>query len=130
MTKAKTKPSLPVPGAGLKFPASGMPFVVYAQGVGLFEQLRANSTVALALDDGTSRDATVQSVQVGALIDLVASQGPQSVYTAGRVYSALSLVQALTDASPDDVIDVTKLYTAVMVVLPVDAPAPLAPVGA
>lgn len=121
MTTTKTVPALTVPGvSGLP---RGTPFSVYQRGADTFEALRINGPVALHLDDGSAAEATVQALQVGALVDLITNFGPQSVYTAGRIYSPLTLIQALTDAGEGAVLDVTRLYTAVTVLLPVQIPA-------
>lgn len=127
MTKKVTKPSINLAGPNLRLPQGGQ-VSVFQKGTDLYESARINGTVELAAEDGTKLDATVQTIQVGALIDLIGSYGPQNVYTYGRPYSALGLLQALTDASTDAVVDVTKLYTVVVVTTPMPAPvSPAAP---
>lgn len=124
---AKTTPAVPVvpvPGKNVA-PPLGSPFTVYAEGIDIYGKTRINGDIDLALDDGTTRRATVQGLQVAPLIDLIGNFGQQNVYTYGGIYSPLTLVQALTDASPADVLDVTKLYTALIVTLPMPSPAPL-----
>jgi hypothetical protein len=124
MAKSTAVPSLKIIGVATL--PQAYPFVVHSEGTDDYAALRINGKVNLELDDGSKVEASVQGLQVGALIDLLGSTGPQSIVTYGRVYSALSLVQALTDASPDDVLDVTKLYTAVTVTVP-QAPVPQIP---
>ncbi|MRI54068.1 hypothetical protein D8770_08895 [Methylobacterium sp. DB1607] len=121
MAKNAAKPSINLAGPNLRLPQGGQ-VSVFHKGTDLYEAARINGTVELAAEDGTKLDATVQTMQVGALIDLIGSYGPQNVYTYGRPYSALGLLQALTDASTDDVVDVTKLYTVVVVTTPMPAP--------
>lgn len=118
------KPTISIPGQNLRLP-QGSQISVFQRGTDLYETARINGTVALEVEGSAQVDATVQSMQVGALIDLIGNYGPQSVYTYGRPYSALGLLQSLTDASEDDVLDVTKLYTVVVVTTPM--PAPLMP---
>lgn len=121
MSKTAAKPTVTIPGQNLSLP-HGAQVSVFQKGTDLYEAARINGPVTLALDSGTQMDATVQTLQVGALIDLMAMYGPQSVYTYARPYSALGLLQTLTDASDEDVLDVTKLYTVVVVTTPMPAP--------
>jgi hypothetical protein len=125
MAKNAAKPTVTLSGQNLNLP-QGAQVSVFQKGTDLYEAARINAPVAHALDSGTQVDATVQSIQVGALIDLIGMYGPQSVYTYARPYSALALLQALTDASGEDALDVTKLYTVVVVTTPM--PAPIMPV--
>ena len=121
MSKTAAKPSVTIAGQNLNLP-QGAQVSVFHKGTDLYESARINASIELALEGGPTVDATVQAMQVGALIDLIGMYGPQSVYTYARPYSALALLQALTDASGEDAIDVTKLYTVVVVTTPMPAP--------
>lgn len=121
MSKTAVKPSVTIAGQNLNLPY-GAQVSVFQKGTDLYETARINGPVELEVEGGSKVDATVQSKQVGALIDLIGQFGPQSVYTYARPYSALGLLQALTDASEDDVLDVTKLYTVVVVTTPMPTP--------
>ncbi len=121
MSKTAAKPTVAIPGQNLNLPY-GAQVSVFQKGTDLYETARINAPVELAVESGTKIDAVVQSIQVGALIDLIGQFGPQSVYTYARPYSALGLLQALTDASGEDAIDVTKLYTVVVVTTPMPTP--------
>ncbi|MGW5960828.1 hypothetical protein [Methylorubrum thiocyanatum] len=121
MSKTAAKPSVTIAGQNLNLP-QGAQVSVFNKGTDLYESARINAPIELALESGATVDATVQAMQVGALIDLIGMYGPQSVYTYARPYSALALLQALTDASGEDAIDVTKLYTVVVVTTPMPAP--------
>lgn len=116
---AKTAPTpvtITIPGRGVSLPPGGQVSLLQ-KGTAIYEAARINGDVTIKTDTATVT-ASVQAFQVGALIDLLPNYGPQSVHTYGRPYSALGLIQALTDASDDDVLDVTKLYTAVVVTVP------------
>lgn len=121
MAKTTTIPAIKVPG--LPALPQGNQITVFARGADPYEATRLNGSVDLVLDDGTKVTATVVNKKVGPLIDLIGQDGPNNVYTFGRIYSAVSLIQALTDAAPEDVLDVTKLYTAVTVSTPMQVPA-------
>ncbi len=116
----KSTPTLAVPG--LKALPQAAAFVVYEKGTDAYDRLRVNGDVELQLDDESTTAATVVGVQVGPLIDLLVGTGPQAAQAIGRLYSPLGLVQALTDLGGGDVLDVTKLYTAVSVRIPLPAP--------
>ncbi|GJE78125.1 hypothetical protein [Methylorubrum suomiense] len=114
------KPSLPVitvPGEVPNIP-QGAEISVFEKGVELYERLKINREVQLKLADGKTLTGTVKSMKVDSLIDLMHAYGPQSIYGYARTYTATGLVQALTDAAGGDTLDVTKLYTAVVVYLP------------
>lgn len=105
--------------AGLTGIPVGTPFAVYERGSDtVFDRVRIGGTIELALDDGTTKTANVQALQAAPLIDLIAGSGSQAAHMVGRVYSPLALVQHLTDNAPEDVLDVTKLYTAIVVLVP------------
>lgn len=117
---AKTVPTvvqLPIPGVTNNYIYTGNPVFIFVAGTDMYGKLRLNQEVELVLDDGSKRKAIVQSRTVAPLIDLIVSNGSQSVQAAGRVYSASSLVQVLTEQVPEDVLDVTLLYTAVQIVV-------------
>lgn len=127
MSKIAVKPSVTIAGRNLSLPY-GAQIAVFERGVDLFETARINGPVAVSIEGAAPVDATVQAKQVGALIELIGQYGPQSLYTYARPYSALGLLQALTDASDDAVLDLTKLYTVVLVTTPIPSPAmPMSP---
>lgn len=114
---AKTPTTLQIPVPGVSNPYSGSPLFVFTAGIENYEKVRLNQQIELVLDDGTVRKATVQGKNVAPLIDLIVANGSQSIQAVGRIYSASSLVQVLTDQIAEEVLDVTKLYTAVQVSL-------------
>jgi len=101
----------------------GMPMSTFTKGADLFEKVRVGEHVEVVLDDGTKRPARVQMVQVDALINLVTGYGAQAAMNQGRPYSALAVVQGLTDAAAGSgPLDVTKIYTMVQVQLEPEIP--------
>lgn len=122
-TKTPAGP-LQIPVPGVANPYTGSPLFVFTPGIENYEKVRLNQEIELKLDSGVVRKGTVQGKNVAPLIDLIVANGSQSMQAAGRVYSASSLVQVLTDQVPEDVLDVTKLYTAIQVVVQPEAPTP------
>jgi hypothetical protein len=128
MASKSTTPTLKVPGYTGTVP-SGANVVIFEKGVDAYERLRLNGDVDLGLDDGQTVRATVTDTRSGALIDLIGQSGAQVIYGYGRPYSARGLVQALADATGENPLDVTKLYTAVTVTVsyqPSTGPVPAA----
>lgn len=103
---------------GLKnLPMQGGQAAVFLKGVDAYDQYRIGDQITVKGDNDVTANATVQGIQVGALVDLMGSYGPQNVYTYGRGYSALSFIQTLGDATGENPLDVTKLYTVVTVMV-------------
>lgn len=121
-----TTPTLTAPASTTGLP-SGADIAFFEKGIDAYERLRLNGDVEIKMPDGSVQKGTVRSVQVGPLIDLLQSYGHQhvSVYGTGRMYTANSLIQALTAEAGVDVLDVTKLYTAIMVLIPMQSPQPI-----
>lgn len=117
MAKSPTSTIVQLPVPGVANPYGGAPAFVFLAGIDFYDKVRLSQEIELKLDDGTVRKATVQSKTVAPLIDLIVANGSQAVQAIGRSYSASSLVQLLTDQVPEDVLDVTKLYTAVQVIV-------------
>lgn len=120
MASTKKTNQLKVPGV-TSLP-QGQSFYVYEAGVSAYEKFRPNGDIELVLDDGTVVTGKVASIQVGPLIDLLVGTGPQAAIMVARVYSPLALVQSLSDQAEGAVIDVTKLYAAVAVQVPIQSP--------
>ena len=119
MAAKSSTPSFTIPGSGVSLPP-GAEVAVFDKGITLFEGLKLNGEIELKLADGTTKKGVVKGLKVDTLVDLLQFFGPQSVYSYGRVYTAVGLIQALTEAAGVEVLDVTKLYTAVVVSIPYD----------
>lgn len=94
-------------------PPYGATLALFISGTDNYSKLRLNSDLDITLGDGNKYRAQIQSVTVGALVDLIANYGAQNIYTWGRMYSPSTLVQQLSPSV--GVLDVTQLYTVVMV---------------
>jgi len=118
MATAKPTNTLTAPSTLNALPF-GSDVVFFEAGVGAYERLRTNGEVEIKMPDGTSRKGTVRAMTVAPLIDLIVGQGSRhaSVLGTGQIYSANSLVQSLTAEAGVDVLDVTKLHTAVTVMV-------------
>lgn len=119
-TSTPATPQIAVPGVS-GFPI-GTPFFVYQKGVDAYDTMRVNGDVDLKLDNGEVKTGKITAMQVGPLVDLLVNTGPQSALTYGRIYSPLSLVQSLTDQAGVEALDVTRLYTAISVTMPIPQP--------
>lgn len=118
---AKT-PSLKVPG--LTALPTNNPFLVYQKGSAFFEDNRVGAEIDLVLDDGSKKKGTIKNMQVDPLINMINGNGvTQYGAMVGQVHSPLVLVQLLTDQAGVEVLDVTKLYTAVTVQVAYEPPA-------
>lgn len=107
-----------VQGLGDVFPLQGTACAALIRGTDTYEDLRVGRAVTVQNGAKTKRVAAqVVGLKVGALIDLVPEFGAQNLIVYGKPYSNLMAVQSMTDASGEDVLDVTKLYTAVSLVL-------------
>lgn len=126
-TKKITTPQLTLPG--LASVPQGGTFAVYQRGAETYENTRLGQQIELVGDDGQVRTGTVQEVRIGSLIDLIQQTLHQNIYTYGRPANATTLVQTLTEASPDEVLDVTKLYTSLLVAVAMASP-PMMPAPA
>lgn len=116
-TKTPSIPSFTVPGAITALP-QGAEIAVFEKGIDLYERTKLNGEIELKLADGTTTKGVVRGMKVDTLIDLLPQFGHQSIYTYGRMYSAVNVIHALGEASGGEVVDVTKLHTAVIVSLP------------
>lgn len=92
-------------------PLPGQLISLFTRGVDDYERLPIGAEIEIRLDDGVCK-ATVTNSQVGPLIDLIGTYGTQSIYTYGQMYSARALIAAIGGG---EVVDVTKLYTALVV---------------
>lgn len=107
-----------VQGLGDVFPLQGTACAALIRGTDTYEDLRVGRAVTVQNGAKTKQVAAqVVGLKVGALIDLVPEFGAQNLIVYGKPYSNLMAVQSMTDASGEDVLDVTKLYTAVSLVL-------------
>ncbi|PZP71752.1 hypothetical protein [Methylorubrum populi] len=113
MATAKT-PTLTAPAGVTNLPYGGE-VAFFERGVDAYERLRLNGEVEIKMPDGSTRKGTVRGTQVAPLIDLIMSYGSRHVSFYNSVYSANGLIQTMTDVAPEAVLDVTKLYTAVLV---------------
>lgn len=114
--------SLKVPG--LTALPTNTPFLVYEKGSAFFEANRVGAEIDLVLDDGSKKKGTIKNMQVDPLINMINGNGvTQYGAMVGQVYSPLVLVQLLTDQAGVEVLDVTKLYTAVTVQVAYEPPA-------
>lgn len=101
--------------AGVKNLPFGNDVTFFEKGVAAYDNLRLNGEVEIKMPDDTVRKAIVRGLQVAPLIDLITSVGARHVSAYGQIYSANGLVQSMTTEAGGEVLDVTKLYTAVTV---------------
>lgn len=94
---------------------------VFVKGTDTYENVRIGKEMTIETSDGKTASGQLSGKKVGALIELMGEYGAYNLHTFGVPYSTLSLIQALSDAQGEDPLDVTKLYT-VLVVQVVNAP--------
>lgn len=114
MAAAKPTNTLTAPSTMTSVPV-GTDVAFFEPGISAYERLRLNGDVEIKLANGDVRKGTVRAMQVGPLIDLIVTYGSRHALSYGQTYSANGLVQSMTEAAGGEVVDVTKLYTVVMV---------------
>ncbi len=121
MASAKSTNALKAPSNLTVFPRH-TDVTLFEPGVSAYENLRLNGDVEIKMADGTTCKGTVRGMQVSPLIELITNHGPRHASVFGQIYSANSLVQTIASEAGVDVLDVTKLYPAVTVMVPMDPP--------
>ena len=96
-------------------PQYGTQVSVYCKGVDTYENIRIGKEITILNDDGNKVSGTLSVKRVGALLELLGEFGANNLHTFGQTYSPVSLVQALSDSFGEDPLDVTKLYTVLVV---------------
>ncbi len=114
MTTKNTKPELAVPDSVQQLPY-GAEVMFFEKGIEAYEAYGLNTQIEIKLPNGMVQKATVRSTQVAPLIELIVSNGHRYVSNYGQAYTAGHLVKSLTKDTGVDVLDVTKLYTGVLV---------------
>jgi ABC-type hemin transport system substrate-binding protein len=113
-TKTALSSTVKIPHQGSYDYPVGSTLYVFVKGTEAYEQFEIGSTVDMEQQtSGRKHTAVVATVSVGPLIDLLTNYGSQSFAVYGKPYTAKGLIKALGAENGEDVVDVTKLYTAV-----------------
>lgn len=128
MASKSTTPTFTLP-SGVNQVPYGAEVMFFEKGVDAYEQFRLGSEIEVKTAEGTVYKSTVRSTQVSSLIELIVGNGHRHILTYGQLYTAGHLVRLLTEQSGESVIDVSKLYTGVLVQFQMPSPIPVSPVS-